>query len=119
MAKPVSYTHLDVYKRQAFVAYQYKVKIPIVYDMDDMVTSETGQQLYKNDIVWCQRFHIETIADLYNRIVDYSKYQSLWVKRCDFAYNLLTQTSEEERFQIQNRHPDLFLYCLLYTSRCV
>ena len=95
---------------RAFVAYQYKVKIPIVYDMDDMVTSETGQQLYKNDIVWCQRFHIETIADLYNRIVDYSKYQSLWVKRCDFAYNLLTQTSEEERFQIQNRHPDLYLY---------
>ncbi len=43
---------------RAFTAYQHKAKVPIVYDTDDIVTWEEGQMLYKNDIVWCQRFHI-------------------------------------------------------------
>lgn len=59
---------------RAFVAYQYNVKIPIVYDTDEIVTSDEGQQLYKNDIVWCQRFNIQTVADLEPRILDASKY---------------------------------------------
>ena len=128
----VSYTHLDVYKRQdpnnmnlcqslpvhdfgdgrltltdghsrAFIAYQHKTKVPIVYDTDDIVTCDEGQLLYKNDIVWCRRFHLRTIADLENRIVDDSEYQSLWIDRCKQASNLLTQTDD----------------CLLYNSRCV
>ena len=43
---------------RAFTAYQHNAKVPIVYDTDDIVTWEEGQMLYKNDIVWCQRFHI-------------------------------------------------------------
>ena len=37
---------------RAFTAYQHKVKVPIVYDTDDIVTCDEGQLLYKNDIVW-------------------------------------------------------------------
>ena len=37
---------------RAFIAYQYKAKVPIVYDTDDIVTCDEGQLLYKNDIVW-------------------------------------------------------------------
>ena len=95
---------------RAFIAYQYNIKIPIVYDTDTIVTGEEGQMLYKNDIVWCQRFHIRTVADLETRIVDPSEYQHLWIDRCDRAYHLLTQTKEYERLQIQRQHPDLFLY---------
>ena len=95
---------------RAFVAYQYKVKIPVIYDTDETVTSNEGQQLYKNDIVWCQRFNIQTVADLETRIVDSSEYQSLWIDRCDRAYNLLTQTNEYDRSEIQRQDPDLFLY---------
>lgn len=95
---------------RAFIAYQYKVKIPVIYDTDEIVTSNEGQQLYKNDIVWCQRFNIQTVADLETRIVDSSEYQSLWIDRCDRAYNLLTQTNEYERLEIQRQYSDLFLY---------
>lgn len=95
---------------RAFFAYQHRVKIPIIYDTDEIVTSETGQHLYKNDIVWCQRFQIQTIADLETRIVDSSKYQYLWIDRCDRAYNLLTKTNEHDRLQIGQQHKDLFLY---------
>ncbi len=95
---------------RAFVAYRYNVKIPVAYDTDEIVTSNGGQQLYKNDIVWCQRFNIETVADLENRIVDSSKYQYLWIDRCNRAHNLLTQTNEYERLQIQQQYPNLYLY---------
>ena len=90
--------------------WRFKVKIPVIYDTDETVTSNEGQQLYKNDIVWCQRFNIQTVADLETRIVDSSEYQSLWIDRCDYAYNLLTQTNECERLEIQRQYPDLFLY---------
>lgn len=86
---------------RAFTAYQHKAKVPIVYDTDDIVTWEEGQTFYKNDIVWCQRFHIQTVADLKNRIVDDSEYHSFWIERCDCSYNLLTQTNEHERLQIE------------------
>ena len=95
---------------RAFIAYQHKTKVPIVYDTDDIVTCDEGQLLYKNDIVWCRRFHLRTIADLENRIVDDSEYQSLWIDRCEQAHNLLNQTNDYERADIQRQYPDLFLY---------
>ena len=95
---------------RAFVAYQYEIKIPIVYDTDDMVICKEGQLLYKNDIDWCKRFNIQTIADLESRIIDSSKYQYLWIERCNRAYNLLTKTNENERLQLERQYADLFLY---------
>lgn len=95
---------------RAFVAYQFKAKVPIIYDTDTIITSFEGQLLYKNDIEWCQRFNIQTVSDLESRVVDSSKYQQLWIERCDRAYNLLTQTDERKRSQIQQQHADLFLY---------
>ncbi|MBS5725519.1 MAG: hypothetical protein KHW59_07050 [Clostridiales bacterium] len=95
---------------RAFIAYKHKTKVPIIYDVDSSVTSEIGQKLYKNDIVWCQRFNIQTVADLEARLVNSSKYQSLWINRCDRAYNLLTKTNERERLKIEGQYADLFLY---------
>ena len=60
---------------RAFVAYQHQVKVPIVCDTDEIVTNHTGQLLYKNDIIWCLRFGIRTIADLGNRIISAESYQ--------------------------------------------
>ncbi len=95
---------------RAFVAYRYKVKVPVVYDTDDIVTCDEGQMLYKNDIVWCRRFNLRTVADLENRIVSDSEYQSLWIDRCEQAYNLLTKTEDCERTDIQQQYPELFLF---------
>ena len=79
-------------------------------DTDRIVISEEGQLLYKNDLIWCQRFNIRTVADLEHHIVDASKYQHLWIQRCNRAYNLLTKTNAEERLQIERQYTDLFLY---------
>lgn len=96
---------------RAFVAYKYGVdKIPVVYDTDDIVTSETGQKLYKNDIIWCERFDINNICDLESRIISDEEYQKLWIGRCSKAYNLLTQTTERQRSDLNLLRPDLFLY---------
>lgn len=95
---------------RAFIAYQHKVKVPIVYDTDDVVAGEMGQKLYRNDIVWCQRFSLRTVADLENRIVGAAEYQSLWIERCDRAYNLLSKISKYERAKVERQHADLFLY---------
>ncbi|WP_295475801.1 hypothetical protein [uncultured Subdoligranulum sp.] len=95
---------------RAFLAYRHKTRVPIIYDGDDIVTGDEGQLLYKNSIVWCRRLNLQTVADLENRIVDDSSYQSLWVDRCKLAYNLLTRTNDDERAGIQRRCPDWFLY---------
>lgn len=95
---------------RAFIAFQYNIKIPVIYDTDDIVTCKEGQLLYKNDIAWCQRFNIQTVADLELRIVDSTNYQFLWIERCNRAYNLLTKVHENERLQMERRHTELFLY---------
>ena len=91
---------------RAFIAYQYNLKIPIIYDTDDIVICKEGQLLYKNDINWCQRFNIHTVADLESRIVDSTDYQYLWIERCNRAYNLLTKVNENERIQIEIQYTE-------------
>ena len=54
---------------RAFTAYRQGVKAPVFYDTDELVTGEIGQQLYRNDIIWCRRFHIGSVADLEGRIL--------------------------------------------------
>ena len=104
------YTLTDGHSR-AFVAYKHGLThVPIVYDNDDLVASDTAQLLYRADITWCNRFHIENISHLVNRIISHEKYQQLWIERCDRSYDLLTQTTGEERNIMQAKVPDLFLY---------
>ena len=103
------YTLTDGHSR-AYVAYRHGLtRIPVVYDYDDMVSGETGQMLYRADIEWCGRFCLKNISCLGKRILTSGKYQKLWIERCDRSYNLLTQTTAEERAQM-NHAPELFLY---------
>ena len=96
---------------RAFVAYRHGVdKIPVVYDTDAMITSETGQTLYKTDILWCERFHIKAVCDLASRILSAEEYQRLWIDRCTRAYHLFTKTTEKQRDNFRLLHPGLFLY---------
>ena len=96
---------------RAYLAYTMGIyKAPIVYDLDDIVTSATGQMLYNNDIAWCKRFKIHSVLDLKDRIISDSVYNDLWIDRCDKAYNLLTQTTELQRDKWQSMYSDLYLY---------
>lgn len=96
---------------RAFIAYTMGVsELPVVYDTDILVTSDIGQLLYKNDIVWCERFGVKTIGDLRERIISKTDYEELWIKRCDKAYNLLTQTTQEQRVNLQRLCPELYLF---------
>lgn len=96
---------------RAFVAYMKGIEnIPCIYETDQIVISKTGQMLYENDIRWCACFGISSVCDLKDRVLSNSDYQELWIKRCDKAYNLLTQTSEVERNKMQLLRKDLSLY---------
>lgn len=96
---------------RAFTAYKAGMKkIPIIYDWDEIVTAPTGQMLYKNDIVWCERFGLRSVCDLKNRIVSNEMYQKVWNDRCDAGFNLLTKTTERQRIEWETQHKDLFLY---------
>ena len=104
------YTLTDGHSR-AYVAYKNGLTvIPIVYDNDEIVAGEIGQILYRTDIEWCNRFSIYNISHLKHRIISNEDYQRLWVERCNRSYNLLVQTTMQERELIQNKHPELFLY---------
>ena len=95
---------------RAFCAYMLGIeRLPVIYDTDEIVTSETGQLLYKNDIIWCERFNIHSVCDLKDRVLSNQMYQELWVGRCDKAYHLLTQTSELQRKNLQSICPHLYL----------
>lgn len=61
------YTLTDGHSR-AYVAFRAGIDyIPVIYDLDAMVTNPTGQMLYKNDIVWCDRFGLKNISHLEKR----------------------------------------------------
>ena len=103
-------TLIDGHTR-AYVAYKRGVSIlPVFYDNEDMITNRIGHMQYKADIDWCKRFKLSHVKQLGNRILSKNAYQKLWMERCDRSYDLLTQTSNEERVQLQNLVPDLFLY---------
>ena len=96
---------------RAFLAYTAGIDtVPVVYDLDDLVTSTTGQLLYKNDIVWCDRFKIHSVLDLKDRVISNALYKDLWIDRCDKAYALLTQSTELQRKKWQSMYLDLYLY---------
>ena len=96
---------------RAFWAYTMGIKeLPIVYDSDDIVASETGKKLYKNSITWCEHFKIHSVSDLKDRIISDLLYNELWIGRCDKSYNLLMQTTEAQRNKWQSMFPNLYLY---------
>lgn len=104
------YTIVDGHSR-AYMAYENGIDfVPIVYDDDEIVSSELAQKLYLADIGWCERFHIKNIINLKNRIVSGAQYEMLWRERCDRSYDLLTQTTENERKLMQQKASNLFLY---------
>ena len=104
------FTLTDGHSR-AFVAWRHGVsEIPVVYDTDEIVTGETGQMLYREDLVWCERFGLAQVWDLQNRILSPGEYQKLWIGRCDKSYNLLTQMNQRQRQVWRLRYPDLYLY---------
>lgn len=104
------YTLTDGHSR-AYVAYINGLTyIPIVYDNDEIVAGEIGQKLYRANIEWCNRFSIHNISHLKHRIISNEDYQRLWIERCDRSYNLLIQTTAEDRELIQNKKITLFLY---------
>lgn len=104
------YTLTDGHSR-TYVAYKCGLtQVPIIYDNDDMVAGEMGQKLYNADIEWCCRFGIMNISHLDSRILTDEVYRRLWIGRCNRSYNLLTQTTDEERKRMQDRVPELFMY---------
>lgn len=64
--------------------------VRVVLDRDEMITSETGRQLYKRDIEWCERKGLRNIADLSDRIIPESRYAVLWLERCKRLHNLFS-----------------------------
>ena len=96
---------------RAFVAWRHGVReIPVVYDTDEIVAGETGQMLYREDLVWCQRFGLVHIWDLKDRILPPEKYQESWSGRCDRSYSLLTKSNQQQREKWQLQYPHLHLY---------
>lgn len=96
---------------RAHVACQAGINtIPVVYDNDEIVTSDEGIALYRNDIAWCDRFHLRSVCDLAERIVGDADYERLWKDRCDVGYHLIVNSSHHERLLWQKQHSDLFLF---------
>ena len=105
-----TYTITDGHTR-AYIAYKNGVSaLPVCYDNDDMIVGQVGQMQYRADLDWCKRFKLFHVKRLENRILSKSAYQKLWIERCDRSYNLLTQTSQSERMELQNLASSLFLY---------
>lgn len=62
------------------------------------------------DIAWCQRFDIEWIGDLKDRVVGEEDYKKLWHTRCDRGYNLIMGAEDAPEEMIENDGLKLYLY---------
>ena len=85
------YTLTDGHSR-AYVAWKKGIlEIPVYADRDPLVTSTLGQRLYRQDLLWCARFGLRSVADLSHRILSAEDYDRLWRGRWDRMYRLVTQ----------------------------
>lgn len=74
---------------RAYVAWRSGCRlVPCVYENSQIVTSPLGQAQYRNDIQWCERFHIRHISHLAERIVPPADYAALWQERCERMYQM-------------------------------
>lgn len=104
------YTLTDGHSR-AFTAWRKGMyKVPVAYDLDEIITCAVGQMLYHEAIRWCERFHLYTVPDLAARIVSGPEYVRLWHERCDHSHALLTGTIAAQRVSWAAKHPELHLY---------
>lgn len=59
---------------------------PVRYDDDDIVTGPEGLKAYRTAIGWCRDAGVCTVADLCDRIIKETQYQTLWLERCRRAF---------------------------------
>lgn len=83
--------------------------VRVVLDCDEMITSETGQKLYKRDIEWCERKKLHNVADLSDRIIPERRYAVLWLERCKRLHNLFSGDVRNAE-NTAKRFPDMYLY---------
>lgn len=83
--------------------------VRVVLDCDEMITSETGQKLYKRDIEWCERKGLHNIANLSDRIIPESRYAVLWLERCKRLHNLFSGDVRNAE-NTAKRFSDMYLY---------
>ena len=81
--------HITDGHTRAFIAWKQGIQqIPYIYDEDEIVTCELGQIQYEEDIVWCDRFNLQHVSDLSNRILSEQDYEEFWRGRCKKMYDL-------------------------------
>jgi len=98
---------------RAFLTYKSGVReLWVDMDTEELITDKIGHEIYKNSIIWCDRFHLKTIADLENRIISNEEYQILWEQRCERMYHLIAnkhkiKTDHEKGLFLYGAAPDL------------
>jgi len=81
--------HITDGHTRTFIAWQHGIRqVPYIYDEDEIVAGELGQMQYEEGIIWCDRFHLQHISDLSDRILPERSYERLWRGRCEKMHNL-------------------------------
>ena len=96
---------------RAFIAWENGVtEIPAILSDNEIVTSELGQLQYEQDRIWCERFGLNDISDLQNRIISHEDYENLWIDRCDVMYNLVCAVRDNKISDLNLENDGLFVY---------
>lgn len=96
---------------RAFVAYKFGIrKVRVQYDHDEIVTGIIGQKLYRQALIWCRRFSVDSIGKLEDRIISSEDYAFYWIERCSRSYNLIAKASERQFDSFSLKFRNLLLY---------
>lgn len=96
---------------RAFVAYKSGIrKVRVQYDHDEIVTGAIGQKLYRQALIWCRRFSVDTIGKLEDRMVSSEDYAFYWIERCNRSYHLISKASDEQFHHFSLKYKNLLLY---------
>jgi len=110
--------HITDGHTRTYIAWLNGVKqIPVIYDNCEIVSCELGQIQYRNDIEWCDRFNLQSIADLSDRVLTEADYEELWRGRCGKMYDLevalLEGKIDKKQFSAKNeslKKQNLYIY---------
>lgn len=102
------YTLTDGYTRAYTMLKNGVQDVRVQLDLDEMITCDLGQQLYRTDIEWCNKYGMHGVSDFEKKIISNEQYSVLWLERCKRLYNLLSADFSTD--SLNKNFPDLLLY---------
>ena len=84
--------------------------VPVAYDPDEYLQDKHLLPLLADEVYWCEKINLHSVADLAHRILNDEDYERLFIRRCERSSDLCLETNPAHWPAYAALRPDLHLY---------